>query len=79
MLRDPDVISCLNFSQEQYNMCPIDKTANNIAFRCKKYYVHVLLKELGSLNITSKSYQQVNNTLHDIFQQQKNLLIWFLE
>ena len=74
MLRDPDVISCLNFSQEQYNMCPIDKTANNIAFRCKKYYVHVLLKELGSLNITSKSYQQVNNTLHDIFQQQKKSL-----
>ena len=49
MLRDPDVISCLNVSQEQYNMCPIDKTANNIAFLCKKYYVHVLLKELGSL------------------------------
>ena len=49
-----------------------DKAANNIAFVCKKYYVQVLLKELGLLNTTSNTYQQVNHTLHNIFQQQNN-------
>ena len=53
VLKDPKVISYLNILQEQYVMCPIDKAANNIAFICKKYYVQVLLKELGSLNTIS--------------------------
>ena len=34
-------------------MCPTDKAANNIAFICKKYFVEVILKELGLLNTTS--------------------------
>ena len=52
VLRDPEVISYLNILQEQYDMCPIDRAANNIAFICKKYYVQVLLKEFGLLNTT---------------------------
>ena len=71
MLKHPKVISYLNILQEQYIMCPIDKAANNIAFLCKKYYVQVLLKELGLSN-TSNMYQQVNDTLHNVLQQQNN-------
>ena len=63
MFKDLKVISYLNILQEQYVMCPIDKAANNIAFICKKYYIQVLLKELGLLNITLNTYQQVNDTL----------------
>ena len=37
-------------------MCSIEEAANSIAFACKKYYVQVLLKELGLLNTTSKTY-----------------------
>ena len=74
MLRDPGVISYLNILQEQYVMCPIDKAADNIAFICKKYYVQVLLKELGLLSATSNTYQQVNDTLHNILQKQNNTL-----
>ena len=74
VLRDPEVVSYLNNLQEQYVMCPIDKAANNIAFICKKYYVQVLLKELGSLSATSNTYQQVKDTLHYILQQQINTL-----
>ena len=62
MFKDLKVISYLNILQEQYVMCPIDKAAN-IAFICKKYYIQVLLKELGLLNITLNAYQQVNDTL----------------
>ena len=68
MLGDPEMTSYLNIFQEQYVMCLIDKTANNIAFICKKY-VQVLLKELGLLNTTSNTYQQVNNTLDKILQR----------
>ena len=44
VLKDQKVISYLNILQEQYVMCPIDKAANNIVFKCKKYYVQVQLK-----------------------------------
>ena len=52
-------------------MCPVDKAANIIAFICKKYFLQILLKELGLLNTASNTYQQVNDTLHDVFQQQE--------
>ena len=55
-------------------MCLIDKTANNIAFICNKYCVQVLLKQLGLLNSTSNTYQQVNDTLHNVLQQQNSTL-----
>ena len=74
VLRDPEVVSHLNILQEQYVMCPIDKTANYITFICKKYYVQVLTKELGLLSATSNTYQQVNDTLHNILQQRNNTL-----
>ena len=74
VLRDPEVVSHLNILQEQYVMCPIDKAANKIAFICKKYYVQVLIKELGLLSATSNTYQQKNDTLHNILQQQNNTL-----
>ena len=53
-------------------MRPIDKAANNIAFIWKKYYLQVLLKELALLITTSKTYQQVNDTLHNVLEQQSN-------
>ena len=74
VLSDPEVVSYVNILQEQYVMCPIDKAAKNIAFICKKYYVQVLLKELGLLSAASNTYQQVNDTLHNILQQQDDAL-----
>ena len=74
MLKVPKVISYLNTLQEQYVMCPIDKAANNIAFICRKYYVQVLLKELGLLSATSITYQQVSDTLHNVLRQHNNTL-----
>ena len=74
MLEDPKVISNLNILQEQYVIRPIDKAVNNIVFICKKYHVQVLLKILGLLNTTSSTYQQMNDTLHNVLQQQHNTL-----
>ena len=67
VLRDPTLISYLNILQEQYVMCPIDKAPNNIASIYKKFFVQVPLKELSLLNTTSNTYQQVNDTLHNVF------------
>ena len=74
MLKDPKVVSCLNIRQEQYIMCSIDKAAKDIAFIRKKYHVQILLKELGLLITTSSTYQQVNDTLLNVLQQQNNTL-----
>ena len=74
MLRDGEVVSYLHILQEQYATCPIDKAANSIGFIRKKYYIQVLLKKLGLLSTTSSTNQQVNNALHNIFQQQNNTL-----
>ena len=55
-------------------MYPIDKAVNKIEFICKKYYFQLHLKELVLLNTTSSTYQQVNDTLHNVLQQKKNAL-----
>ena len=49
-------------------------TKLQITFICKKYYVQVLLKELGFLNTTSITYKQVNDTLLNVLQQQNDTL-----
>ena len=54
-------------------MSCIDKAANNIAFIYEKY-VQVLLKEEGLLNTTWNTYQQVNDTLLKVLQQENNSL-----
>ena len=55
-------------------MCPIDKAISNIAFIGNKCYVQVLLRKLGLVNTTSKTYQHANDLLHNILQQQTNTL-----
>ena len=71
---DPRVISYLKNSQVQHLKVQYDKATNNIAVICKKYYVQVLLKELGLLNTTSNTYEPENDSLHNILQQQINTI-----
>ena len=64
----------LDILQEQYVICPIDEALSSIVFICKKYYVQVLLKELGLLNTTLNTCQQLNDTLHNVLQQENETL-----
>ena len=73
MLKNPKVVTYLKLLQKQYDMCSIDRAGNNIAFICNQYYVQVLLKELGLLNTTSNTYLEVNDTPHNVLQQQNTL------
>ena len=73
-LHDTDVIACLDELQQKYVMVPIDKAANNVAFICKRFYAHVLMKELGlTTNEPSSTYTPINNLSHDqIITQHKS-------
>ena len=57
-----------SFDCVSWTSTTIHKAVSNIAFIYNNYCVQVLLKELGVLNTTSNTYQQVNDTLHDILQ-----------
>ena len=74
VLKDRSVINYLNDLQNKFVMCPIDKAANNTAFICKKYYVEVIMKELGLISIPSNTYEVINNSVSDILDQQKDTL-----
>ena len=74
VLKDPNVTTYLKELQSKYVMSPIDKAANNTAFICKKYYVDVILKELGIASIPSNTYKIINKPVSDILDEQKNVL-----
>ena len=53
ILRDPDVKSYLDALHNRFII--IDKSANNFAFICKKYYISELLAEVGPSNSKSRT------------------------
>ena len=44
---DKSLYKSIEILQKDFIICPVDKAAGNFAFVCKKFYVEVLLKELG--------------------------------
>ena len=49
-------------------LVPIDKAANNIAIICRKYYVTVILKEIGISNAGNETYQKINKIQDEIIE-----------
>ena len=60
MLKQDIVIEYLHELHEKYVLVPIDKAANNTAIICKKYYVTVILKEIGILDAGNETYEKIN-------------------
>ena len=75
VLKDPNVVNYLNELQNRYVMCPIDKAANNTAFICKKYYVDVILKELGLIDTVSNTYNLTDKPVSNIVSEQNRILL----
>ena len=44
---DPDVVTELFRLHENFVIVPADKASNNYTFVCKRYYVDILIEELG--------------------------------
>ena len=47
VLRSNECLQSIEELQNQFVIVPIDKASGNIAFVCKRFYVQVLVKELG--------------------------------
>ena len=76
VLKQPDVVKYLEELHQKYVLVPIDKAANNVAIICKKYYVDVILKEIGSTTSNdtySPSHKSKNEIIFDNIQYTKNL------
>ena len=50
----------------RFVLVPIDKAANNVSFVCKRYYVEVILKEIGILGEGSETYLRSDCTKDEL-------------
>ena len=54
---------------EKYVFVPIDKAGNNIAVICKRYYVEVILKEVGHIGDGNDTYVKTSKTVGEIVEE----------
>ena len=47
ILKQIDVISCLESLQKNFFLVPVDKASNDVFVICKRYYVEVISNEIG--------------------------------
>ena len=69
VLKQPEVIDYLKLFQEKYVLAPIDKASNNVSVICKKYYVEVILKEIGILENGSSTYEKTGRSKEEIIDE----------
>ena len=69
ILKNPEVIEYLRKMHEKYVFVPIDKAGNNIAIICKRYYVEVILKEIGHLGNGNSTYEKTPKTREEIVEE----------
>ena len=55
-LEKADVIEYLQNLHSKFVLVPIDKAANNVSIICKRFYVEVILKEIGILDGGNNTY-----------------------
>ena len=58
VLKQDAKIKYFNELRKKYVSVPFGKAANNIVIICKKYYVAVILKEIGILDAGNKTYEK---------------------
>ena len=68
VLRQTEVVAYLNSFHDKFVLVPIDKAANNIVV-CKKYYVEVILKEIGVLGQNNETYLLTNKSKDQISRE----------
>ena len=56
VLERADVIEYLKNLHSKFVLVPIDKAANNVSIICKRFYVEVILKEIGILDGGNNTY-----------------------
>ena len=61
VLNDNEVKQYLSELHSKYVIVPIDKASNNISIICKKFYIQVLMNEVGFLNGPNLTYSNVTD------------------
>ena len=56
VFKRPEVVNYLQTLHSKFVVVPIDKAANNVSIICKRYYVEVILKEIGIIGEGNKTY-----------------------
>ena len=67
-MKRPDVVEYLKQLHKTYVFVPIDKAGNNIAIICKRYYVEVILKEIGQIGNGNCTYEKSSKTVEDVVE-----------
>ena len=69
VLKRPEVTEYLRNLHDNFVLVPIDKASNNIAVICKKYYVEIILKEIGHIGTRSNTYEIVDKSKGEIVEE----------
>ena len=75
---DPDVVTELSRLHENFVIVPADKASNNYTFVCKRYYVDILIEELGlHLLPGNPTYNLTDFSASEVLDNQKLVLTSF--
>ena len=75
---DPDVVSELSRLHENFVIVPADKASNNYTFVCKRYYVDILIEELGlHLLPGNPTYNLTDFSASEVLDNHKSVLTSF--
>ena len=66
VLKRQDVVDYLEQLHQKFVFVPIDKAGNNIAIICKRYYVEVILKEIGQIGSGNSTYEKTSKAVADV-------------
>lgn len=71
ILKQSEVLDYLTSFHDKFVMTPIDKASSNVAVICKRYYVEVVLKEIGILGNGSETYEKANRSKDEIIDDNR--------
>ena len=75
---DPDVVTELSRLHENFVIVPADKASNNYTFVCKRYYVDILIEELGlHLLPGNPTYNFTDFSAPEVLDNHKSVLTSF--
>ena len=75
---DPEVVGELSRHHENFVIVPADKASNNYTFVCKKYYVSILIEELGLDSLPGNpTYNLTDFSASEVMDNHKSVLTSF--
>ena len=69
MLKRAEIKEYLDSLHKNFVLVPIDKAANNISIICKRFYVQVILKEIGILDVGNLTYNSADRDRDEIISE----------